>query len=126
MTRRFFSRRGYAFHFCWSDLVITKNFCNAGFLDPPLFCSSSMEVRLNGCLTTCHPDRLLRKTINCSILNRFALLMPTLSHWPGDSPNYAHYFYPVKLSAFMKFSPGLIISRYSYRFSFFVFVFLFL
>ena len=49
----------------------------AGFPDPPLL-FSSMEVRLNGCLTTCHPERLLRKAINCSISHGFALLMLTL------------------------------------------------
>ena len=49
---------------------------------------SSMEVRLNGCLTTCHPKRLLRKTINRSVVHRLALLMPTLAYWPGDSRNY--------------------------------------
>ena len=41
---------------------------------------STMEVRLNGCLATCRSERLLRKKINCSILHRFALLMPTLAH----------------------------------------------
>ena len=69
----------------------------AGFLDPPLF-FSSMEVRLNGCLTTCHPERLLRKTINCSIVPRFALLMSTVAHWPGDSRNY-HVLRALKLSS---------------------------
>ena len=28
------------------------------------------------------------KTINCSIVHRFAVLMPTLAHWLGDSQNY--------------------------------------
>ena len=35
---------------------------------------SPMEVRLSECLATCHPERLLRQTINCSILHRFALV----------------------------------------------------
>ena len=58
----------------------------AGFLDPPVFLSS-MEVRPDGCLT-CHPERLLRKTINRSIVHCFALLMTTLAHWPEGSRNY--------------------------------------
>ena len=52
----------------------------------PVF--STMEVTLNGCLAPCHPERLLHKTINCSILHRFALLMLTLAHWPEESRNY--------------------------------------
>ena len=46
-----------------------------------------MEVRLYGLLTKWHPERLLRKAI-CSILHRFAFLMPTLVCWLGDSKNY--------------------------------------
>ena len=49
---------------------------------------STMEVTLNGCLAPCHPERLLRKTINYSILHRFVLLMPTLAHWLEESRNY--------------------------------------
>ena len=66
----------------WSFILVV-----AGFLDPPLF-FSSLEVRLNRCLTTCHPERLSRKTINLSIPHCFALLMLTLAHSPGDSQNY--------------------------------------
>ena len=52
-----------------------------------------MEVRLNGCSTTCHPGQLLRKTVN-----RFALLgyMQILSHWRGDSI-YHHLFHALIL-----------------------------
>ena len=63
----------------------------AGVLDPALFFFSSTEVRLNECLTTCHPEWFLRKIINCSILHRFSRLMPTLAHWPGESRN-CHVF----------------------------------
>ena len=49
---------------------------------------STMEVRLNGCLATCHPERLLRKKINCSVLHRFALLRPTVVDWPEELRNY--------------------------------------
>ena len=66
----------------WQGLVVAE------FLNPPLFFFSSMEVRFNGCLTTSHPERLLRKTINSSIVHCFALLMPILAHWPEDSQNY--------------------------------------
>ena len=45
---------------------------------------SSIEVGIIGLLTKCHPERLLRKKINCSILHRFALL----AHWLEDSQDY--------------------------------------
>ena len=47
-----------------------------------------LNVRLNGCLTKSHPRRLSRKSINCSILHQFALLIPTLSHWQGVFQNF--------------------------------------
>ena len=47
-----------------------------------------MEIRLNGCLTTCCPKQLLRKIINCSIVHRFALPVTTPAQWPGDSRNH--------------------------------------
>ena len=49
---------------------------------------SIMEVRLSRCLATFHPERLLRKSINCSILHRFALVMPTLPLLPEESQNH--------------------------------------
>ena len=39
-----------------------------------------MEVRLGGCLTTCHPEWLLR--------NANSLVMPTLVLLPEESRNY--------------------------------------
>ena len=52
-----------------------------GFVDLPVF-FSTIEVRLNGCLATCHPESLLRKTINGS------LLMLSFVHWPEELRNY--------------------------------------
>ena len=148
MGKRFFSRRGYTLHFCWSNLMITENFSNSGaqfllvgacgcahsiscfqddlsvlkactlkvfkcpnkkgflfewqvyflnsfvpfqnqikqpcHIELHLSCSKvpeihpccfpPTEVRLSECLATCHPERLLHQTINCSILHRFALV----------------------------------------------------
>ena len=59
-----------------------------GLLDPPLFFLSSIEERLGGCFTTCLPEQFLRKPISCIILHCFALLMPTLTQWPGNFRNY--------------------------------------
>ena len=50
-------------------------------------CFFPLEVRLNGCLKTCHPERLLCKAINCSIL-LFTWLIPTLVYWLEDCRNY--------------------------------------
>ena len=46
-----------------------------------------MEARLNGFLTTCHPEGLFCKTINWLILHHSSS-MPTFAHWPGDFQNY--------------------------------------
>ena len=80
----------------WKLMLPTVMFCNKDLhlscgrvpRSASVFFLSSMETRLNGCLTTCHPEWLLRKTINSSFLYRLALLMPTLAHWPRDSLNY--------------------------------------
>ena len=103
MGKRFFSRWGYALHFCWLNIMITENFSNSAAatrfcIELHLSCGrvpeftpvflSTIEVRLSGCLETCHSERLLRKTINCSILHRFALVMPALALLPDRSRNY--------------------------------------
>ena len=41
---------------------------------------STLEVRLSGCLATCHPERLLH--------NANSLVMPTLALFPEESWNY--------------------------------------
>ena len=48
-----------------SNNLVTQSFILvvAGFLDPPLFFFSTMKVGLSGCLATCHPEWMLRKTI---------------------------------------------------------------
>ena len=103
-----------------SILVVTR------FLYPPLDLPhfSTMEVRLNRCLAKCHLERLLRKTINCSILHGFALLMPTLAHWPEEPRNYhvlRALILPVKSSSFM-----IIIPQFDYFTLYFSFISLFM
>ena len=51
-----------------------------GFWIHPCFFFSTLEVRLSGCLATCHPERLLH--------NANSLVMPTLALLPEESWNY--------------------------------------
>ena len=80
---------------------------------------SSMEVRLTKCLITFHSVRLLRKTVNCSIVHRFALFMPTLMHWPRNCQNNHVLRAPIlscKIFRIYGNSRRLIMSLFSYRF----------
>ena len=163
MGKRFFSSWGSTLHFCWSNLMVTRNFSNlaAQFLllgacgcahsiscfqddlsvlkalivpikkffsfEWQVYLSNSFVpfqkqikqpypielhlscgrvpgsnpvfflVRLSGCLATCHFERLLHKTISCSILHWFALVIPTLPILLEESRNY-HVLYALILS----------------------------
>ena len=51
-----------------------------GFLDPPLFFFFHGN-KTYGYLATCHPELLLRKTINCLIVYHFTLRQPSRIGW---------------------------------------------